>query len=110
MKYYTNTQPTEVPGFDPARSVAWKQYGLCNDSAPDRWFADGHTGVGRRHKQEARALCQACPVRARCLAEAIDSDERFGMWGGVDMESQDPERLRKAKLEAALIELLNEAA
>jgi WhiB family transcriptional regulator, redox-sensing transcriptional regulator len=32
----------------------------------------------------AKAVCDACPVRAACLAFAIDHSERFGIWGGLD--------------------------
>ena len=31
----------------------------------------------------ARALCASCPVKAQCLAHAIEHDEWQGMWGGT---------------------------
>lgn len=30
----------------------------------------------------AKTICTACTVRADCLTDALDRDERFGIWGG----------------------------
>jgi WhiB family transcriptional regulator, redox-sensing transcriptional regulator len=30
-----------------------------------------------------RSLCSACSVRLDCLQFALESDERFGIWGGL---------------------------
>lgn len=30
----------------------------------------------------AKALCQACPVKAECLAGALERREPWGVWGG----------------------------
>lgn len=32
---------------------------------------------------EARAICEACPVRATCQSEAMANREEYGMWGGL---------------------------
>lgn len=31
---------------------------------------------------KALSLCEQCPVRKQCLSFALDSYERFGVWGG----------------------------
>ncbi len=28
-------------------------------------------------------MCQGCPVRLECLADALDSRTEFGVWGGL---------------------------
>jgi hypothetical protein len=33
--------------------------------------------------REAKAVCAGCPVRAECMAFAVDNAERFGVWGGT---------------------------
>lgn len=35
------------------------------------------------HIDEAKALCQSCPLRRRCLNRAVDRGEQFGIWGGL---------------------------
>ncbi|MGH9060608.1 MAG: WhiB family transcriptional regulator, partial [Acidimicrobiales bacterium] len=31
----------------------------------------------------AKAICARCPVRAECLAFALATDQRYGIWGGT---------------------------
>ena len=44
---------------------------------PDLFFAESPDDVTR-----AKALCRDCPVRAACLADALDRGEPWGVWGG----------------------------
>ncbi len=44
---------------------------------PDLFFADDPRDV-----RAAKALCQDCPMRAACLAGALERGEPFGVWGG----------------------------
>lgn len=39
-------------------------------------------GKGAKQRQ-ARELCYSCPVRLQCLAEALNADTDFGVWGGL---------------------------
>jgi WhiB family redox-sensing transcriptional regulator len=34
------------------------------------------------HVGKAKALCKKCPVRPRCLADALARHEPAGVWGG----------------------------
>jgi WhiB family transcriptional regulator, redox-sensing transcriptional regulator len=54
--------------------------------------ADGDDGM-------AKEICAACPVRAACLAFAIDHAERFGVWGGLNEKER--ARLTAEQREAA---------
>jgi WhiB family redox-sensing transcriptional regulator len=51
--------------------------GLACGSNPDLFFAESSDDVTR-----AKALCRECPVRAACLAAAVDRGEPWGVWGG----------------------------
>lgn len=44
---------------------------------PELFFAETPTDV-----ELAKALCVGCPVRAECLAGALDRGEPWGVWGG----------------------------
>jgi WhiB family transcriptional regulator, redox-sensing transcriptional regulator len=37
----------------------------------------------RRRESDAKTVCGSCEVRVECLTEALGSDERFGIWGGL---------------------------
>lgn len=49
----------------------------CRTEDPDLWFAE-HP----KHLAIAKSLCQQCPVRAECLAGALERKELWGVWGG----------------------------
>jgi WhiB family redox-sensing transcriptional regulator len=51
---------------------------LCAQVDPDLWFPD-KGGSTRVPKQ----ICAGCPIKAECLAWAIATDERYGVWGGL---------------------------
>lgn len=58
----------------------WRAVGpLCKgDAKPERWFPENGTTA-----QYARRVCEVCPVRLLCLADAVVNDERHGVWGGA---------------------------
>jgi WhiB family redox-sensing transcriptional regulator len=49
----------------------------CQDQDPDLFFADSPVEVER-----AKAFCTDCPVKALCLAAALERREPWGVWGG----------------------------
>lgn len=72
---------------------------LCVDHPdPNLWFGphvcdagcDGDQGCikgkseqGRYARiKEARTICNSCPERNSCLIWALETDQRYGIWGG----------------------------
>ena len=49
----------------------------CWSEDPDLFFAESPADV-----EYAKSLCVDCPVRALCLAGAIEREEPWGVWGG----------------------------
>lgn len=64
----------------------WSSKAACRAAEPDQLFVSG----ADQHK--AKAICSTCPVRAQCLAEALDNRIEWGVWGGMT------ERERRALL------------
>ncbi|HLS48682.1 MAG TPA: WhiB family transcriptional regulator [Actinomycetaceae bacterium] len=64
----------------------WAARAACRSLDPDALFVRGAA------QRSARELCFSCPVRLECLAEALDSQASFGVWGGLT------ERERRALL------------
>jgi WhiB family redox-sensing transcriptional regulator len=66
-------------------TVAWQERGRCRDLDSDLFYPPlEHETPRQRHAREtaAKAVCRGCPVRGECLAWALASDERLGVWGG----------------------------
>lgn len=58
----TNAGDTDVP--------------LCADYDPDWWFVESSF-------DKAVDVCRRCPVRTKCLNQALDAGETLGVWGGL---------------------------
>jgi WhiB family redox-sensing transcriptional regulator len=53
----------------------------CRSDDADLWFAEAPAELER-----AKALCTACPIKAECLAGALQRGEPWGVWGGEIFE------------------------
>ena len=64
----------------------WTTRAACRVTDPDTLFVQGAA------QNRAKAVCVGCPVRTECLADALDHNIEFGVWGGMT------ERERRALL------------
>jgi len=64
----------------------WAESARCRADDPDALFVRGAL------QHDAKRICRTCPVRTECLAEALDGQMEFGVWGGMT------ERERRALL------------
>jgi WhiB family redox-sensing transcriptional regulator len=64
----------------------WSSRAACRTTDPDALFVQGAA------QNRAKALCMGCVVRTECLADALDNEVEFGVWGGMT------ERERRALL------------
>jgi WhiB family redox-sensing transcriptional regulator len=49
----------------------------CWEYDPDLFFAESPADV-----EFAKSLCSDCPIKAACLAGALERREPWGVWGG----------------------------
>jgi WhiB family transcriptional regulator, redox-sensing transcriptional regulator len=56
----------------------WRERGRCKGADPAVFYPEDDEDPGL----EAKAICDACPVREACLESAIATRERLGVWGG----------------------------
>ncbi len=61
----------------------WREVAACRDADPDLFFPVGMAGPALRQIEQAKRICRACPVQARCLAWALDHGVTDGIWGGT---------------------------
>ncbi len=64
----------------------WATSAKCREQQPDALFVRG------AEQNKAKLVCRGCPVRTECLAEALDNQIEWGVWGGMT------ERERRAVL------------
>ena len=64
----------------------WITQAACLSGEPEDMFVRGGA------QKKAAAVCRRCPVALECLADALDNQIEFGVWGGLT------ERQRRALL------------
>jgi WhiB family redox-sensing transcriptional regulator len=64
----------------------WAAQAACRTTDPDTLFVQGAA------QNRVKAICLGCEVRTECLADALDNNVEFGVWGGMT------ERERRALL------------
>lgn len=82
-------QPSERT-FAPFIPTPWAEEALCAETDPEMFFPEKGGST-----KEAKAVCGACLVRAECLDYALETGQRFGIWGGCS------ERERRRLLDMA---------
>ena len=60
-----------------AKNGTWLPRAACRGIDPDVF----HPSRGE-DERPAKTICAKCPVVAECLEYALDSGEKFGVWGG----------------------------
>lgn len=78
-------------------NMQWLEKAACrtaNDPVAD-WYADKGTVPFHR----AVAICRECPVQPECLHHAHQSDERYGVWGGLSPIERDRQRRLRQHLD-----------
>lgn len=55
----------------------WATQAACAGVDPDSLFVRGSA------QRQARQMCLSCNVRLECLADALNSNTMFGVWGGL---------------------------
>jgi len=56
----------------------WAVYAACKDETSMTFFPQT-----KDEEAFALAICGICPVREDCLDHALETKERFGVWGGA---------------------------
>jgi WhiB family transcriptional regulator, redox-sensing transcriptional regulator len=66
-------------------SAAWMSRGACRHQDPELFFPISDEAA--HLVAAARAVCQACSVRASCLAFAVET-RQDGIWGGTTSDER----------------------
>jgi len=63
----------------------WRKHAACRDHDPELWFppSDAPSELVDAQVATAKAICAGCPVLHSCRSWALETGERFGVWGGM---------------------------
>ncbi|MQA79469.1 MAG: WhiB family transcriptional regulator [Streptosporangiales bacterium] len=81
---------------------SWAGSAACKGGDPDKLFVRG------AEQNHAKRICRHCPVRAECLAYALDYEMEYGVWGG--MTERERRSLLRQRTEVSSWRSLFEAA
>jgi WhiB family redox-sensing transcriptional regulator len=87
----------------------WRYEAVCTDDAELFFAAEtAQAGAARiRLEEEAKAVCARCPVRDACRDWAVEHNQEFGVWGGLN---RDERRVLKRKIYQSRARAKREAA
>ena len=61
----------------------WMAQGSCLDHHPDDWYADSGYAM-----QRAKRICAGCPSLRECLDWALETNEQWGIFGGLTRQER----------------------
>jgi len=65
----------------PFRKIGWMSRAACKGEDPEMFFP--RYGEAEPRHGEAVQICAGCPVWKECRQWAFDTDDRFGVLGGL---------------------------
>ena len=73
---------------------SWRADAACRDGDSEIFFPVGDSDAALEVVEQAKAVCQTCPVREACLQYALETRQVDGIWGGTTEDER--RRLRRA--------------
>ena len=84
----TGPQPDRAsPELDQATRT-WRLEAACRELPTELFFPIGHGPRAQAQTKVAKEICRDCAVRAQCLAYALATNARYGVFGGLAEEER----------------------
>ncbi len=80
----------QFPNINPESGQDWQDYANCLGLDPDLFFPERGEIT-----DEAKEVCRGCDVQNDCLEFALQTGEKFGIWGG--MSERERRRIRRQR-------------
>ena len=90
MQSRCHIRTDEAPAPEPEEDALtdWRETARCKEMDPDLFFPVGTTGPALLQIEAAKAVCRQCNVNQECLQYALDSNQEYGIWGGLTEEER----------------------
>lgn len=60
----------------------------CRGVDPELFFPIGNGELSQHQYEQARKVCNRCPIWQRCLSDSLERGDEFGMFGGFTHEER----------------------
>ena len=93
----------ELSLTDSAERLDWQDEAACRSY--DNLLFFGEEGESELEKQaresRAKVVCQRCPVAEPCLEFAMETNQKYGIWGGLTDKERASLKRRRARARRA---------
>lgn len=105
-------KPTRHNTPDSAPAYNWRAEAACASSDPELFFPVGKARPGNTvydQVERAKEVCRRCKVAQQCLQYALETNQEFGIWGGLTEDERRSLKRRAARDRRARQELAHTA-
>lgn len=81
-------EPDRAELADESERLAWRVEAACKYLPTELFFPIGHGPRAQSQTNVAKAVCNACAVRAQCLEYALAANAQYGVFGGMSEEER----------------------
>ena len=78
--------------------MGWADHAACLREEPELFFPIGNSGPVLVQIEEAKAVCNRCPVIDACLRFAMENGMTAGVWGGLTADERFALKSRTVRL------------
>ncbi len=90
--------------MDAPEQLDWQEDAACREFDNVLFFGEdfGESELERQAREaHAKAVCQRCPVIEACLEFAMDTNQKYGIWGGLTDKERASLKRRRARARRA---------
>lgn len=100
----SNRRRFQIQSLDPVEKLDWQEDAACNEYDNVLFFGpdQGESELEKQAREaRAKAVCQRCPVLEPCLEFAMETNQKYGIWGGLTDKERASLKRRRARARRA---------
>ena len=89
--------------MDAPDQLDWQEVASCRQYDNVLFFGEeGEPEVDKQNREaHAKSICKACPVLEPCLEFAMETNQKYGIWGGLTDKERASLKRRRARARRA---------
>jgi WhiB family transcriptional regulator, redox-sensing transcriptional regulator len=84
-------------------NLSWQDMAACREYDTSLFFGEeGESEIEKQAREaHAKSICQRCPVIEPCLEFAMETNQKYGIWGGLTEKERASLKRRRARARRA---------